>query len=181
MTYPHEQEFPADPPVHGYFAAVCDYRPEQEKYIACTGWRVPYLSYLPGSPVIGGQQVQDRLRNKNQHVQVAEYHAAIQCLLEIYRAGWREEVILCTHSTLVPRQYARKWMCHHDYLLELRARLDKAAQVFKKLDIILIAREENQQAMQIARDVFFEITGGRVPIDYYGRRDRDRNRSNKSL
>jgi ribonuclease HI len=63
---------------------------------------------------------------------VAEYNAAIDCLREIYKLGWRGDITLYGDSQLVARQYSGEYRCKAPLIIPLLAKLKEAATFFSR-------------------------------------------------
>jgi ribonuclease HI len=84
----------------------------------------------------------------------AEYCAALDALVAIYRLGYRGAVELRGDSLLVANHYSRTWTCSAPPLVPLLERLRHAATVFAGLTITWIPKADNARADALTRQAY---------------------------
>lgn len=129
----------------GYFDGACE--PFNPGGLSTGGWVVHPCEHVPqGLKGCKVYCVGDGSTNN-----VAEYQAAIDCLRDIYRTGWRGAVKLYGDSQLVVRQFDGTYRCKAPLLVPLLTTLKKGASFFASVALEWVPREQNVEADEMSR------------------------------
>ncbi len=148
-------------PLLGYFDGACE--PVNPGGLSTGGWVIPSRGIEGCAAYCKGE---DSTNN------VAEYRAAIDCLREVWKLGWRGPVLLRGDSQLVVKQFSGEWRCSAPRVLPLRDKLRHAATFFEAVALAWVPRAENSEADRMSKVAFERHAAefGYRPSDFGGSR-----------
>jgi ribonuclease HI len=99
---------------------------------------------------------------------VAEYTALVNALKYLYLHFKDEDITIYTDSQLVANQISGRWQAHEGLYLNKFDEALKLSQMFNKLKVIWIPREQNQEADALSRQAYEEYCKrSGIPIRYH--------------
>lgn len=127
-------------PLVGFFDGACE--PTNPGGLSTGGWVLPALGIEGCAAYCKGEESTNN---------VAEYSAAVDCLREVWRTGWRGPVLLHGDSQLVVRQFSGVYRCRSPRVMPLLEKLRHAATFFEVVQLVWVPRAQNTEADRMSK------------------------------